>query len=198
MLPQPFSLNDLINKHTYTNSRSNINCSELFKQAQPKNVIQWRDAVQARDKNLDWLAKHAFDNQQRWGCTYTYQRLYDYLYDLVITKTYLGFSKELKALKELKTVCPSLVLGIDERYDGEYGVDIYVGTFAPGKRMVGGIQVKPTSYLNRPDDQELNAGKNAKYMARFPHVGEVKYLYYDERGQWTNMSEVVGYLRELA
>jgi hypothetical protein len=194
---QPLCLNDLINKHTHTNSRQHINCSELFKQVQPKNVIQWHDAVQARDKNLSWMAQHAYDNQQRFGCTYTYQRLYDYFEDLVIKKTFNGLSKELKALRELKPQYPTLLMGIDERYDGTYGVDIYVGATKPQKQMLGGIQVKPVSYLNRPDDQALNAKKNQKYRAKFPSVKEVKYLYYEERGVWVNMKEVLDYLHDL-
>jgi hypothetical protein len=195
---QPLCLNDLINKHTHTNSRQHINCSELFKQVQPKNVIQWHDAVQARDKNLNWLAQHAYDNQQRFGCTYTYQRLYDYVEDLVIRKTFNGLSKELKALRELKLQCPTLLLDIDERYDGAYGVDIWVGATIPKKQMLGGIQVKPVSYLTRPDDQALNAGKNQQYIVKFPSVKEVKYLYYNEQGAWVNMLEVHDYLDALA
>ena len=128
------------------------------------------------------------------------EKAYNYVYIRVIDETWLGYSRELKVLKQIQNISKKYfkltASGVDSFTDTEYAVDFEVHQ---DDILVLGIQLKSVKYrdstMKAVDDvKKINKAKNDEYTAKFG--APVLYLYVD-KGEVVNMNELIEFLDTL-
>ena len=106
-------------------------------------------------------------------------------YDLFIINSLKGNKMEDKAINELRNKLPA-EYAVDNAIgfiDEEYRVDIEI---KKDNETILGIQVKPSSYkYMRHEVKSFNTIRNSKYGI------DVKYLYYNEDEEFTNLDDII-------
>lgn len=133
------------------------------------------------------FGKNLYDAQiSYWGeHKFTLEECVQWEYDLFIINSLKGNEMEDKAINELKNKLPA-EYSVDNAIgfvDEEYRVDIEI---KKDNETILGIQVKPSSYkYMRYEVKSFNTIRNYKYGI------DVKYLYYNEDEEFTNLNEII-------
>lgn len=125
---------------------------------------------------------------------------YNYVYIRVIDETWLGYSRELTAISEIKNLCQQYsnitISDVDSYKDADFAVDFEI---RKDNLLRLGIQLKSTKYKNSDliavdEIKEINAKKNKHYFNKYG--AEVMYLYFNN-GHIVNLYELKNFLDTL-
>lgn len=108
------------------------------------------------------------ENVQSELASITEEECIDYVYNLVINRTYEGYRTEITTIYgTLQALLGCKVVSAPDEWDRKYAVDFYIEA-AKGKYI--GIQIKPISAKGAPEDYRWlrqNEDNNRKFTARY-------------------------------
>lgn len=122
---------------------------------------------------------------------------FNYVYIRVIDETWIGYSRELKVLDEIRTMCAHYNLradGVDSYMDTQYAVDFEI---RDQDKVVLAVQLKSTNYKYSQlsavkQIRKVNLDKNKRYTNRYG--ADVLYLYINSNDRVVNMNELEMFL----
>lgn len=175
-------LNQLINdiRAKYWSNRDVYVAPLHRKYPEIRSKSAFKDLInsQSGKYTLSEMAKVAYDKHSEYtNKNYTYEELYNWIYDLYVVKTLRGCDMEERLLNLLKHKRPSYDWSeADDTLDVGSNVDI-VGVNGDDRIY---IQVKPESYKNALDKaKEINKYKEDTLNAK------LHYAYYNSSNEWS-------------
>jgi hypothetical protein len=152
--------------------------------------------VNKGEKTILQVAKELYTIQRNNKYTYTTQDCIDYAFSCLVTNTIKGFKMEEKAYNIFKDT--SLYLEYASSiFDNEYSVDIIAYY---GKKIIGAIQVKPTTYLYSDnegcvEDKQRNKRNNLRFENNYNVC--VNYFYYNKQNEEFHYDRICGFINKM-
>lgn len=190
-------LNGLNGKYGISAPNKSVPVMKLIKAHRPKSKEELCELIRYHFENdcpcgiksrgtVKDFGKNLYEAQMReWGrYKYSLQTCVQWEYDLFVVQSFRGTLAEHKALAKLKNELPAYRVEATEGFvDEELRIDLIVSQNGIEKC---GVQVKPLTFsLMREGVIHFNKTANAKWGK------PVHYLFYDEKGYFTNVEAVL-------
>ena len=196
-------LNELNGKMGISAPHKSVPVMKLIKEHGPKSkaelvyLVQWHADNQCScgvksQGTIAQFGRNLYESQMEyWGAyRYSLQECVQWEYDLFVVQSLKGGRMEQKAVQLLRNNVSDV--GFEEAigyWDEEFRIDILI---KKRSAVVGGIQVKPTSFNYMRDEViDFNHDANKKWGK------PVWYLFYDEREAFTNSTELISRIGRL-
>ncbi len=196
-------LNELNGKMGISAPNKSVPVMKLIKAHKPKSKDELVELIKWHTENkcecgvvsqgtVESFGKNLYNAQTHyWGkIKYSLQECIQWEYDLFVVQSLKGGIVEKKAIEHLQKMLTSYSFEEAEGFlDEELRIDIIINK---NNEEVGGIQVKPATFkLMRREIISFNKNANQKWGK------PVLYLFYDDKEEFVNLSELINLTSKL-
>jgi hypothetical protein len=188
IMAKEWILNQSMNRWGLNKKRSVGPVSELIRKCAPRNMEDWKKYYYENvrsEKYLEELGRKLYTKIteviQYEVCEVTEVDCINYIKEVVIKRTFDGYMTEIQTIYgQLQNILGVPVKPAPDEWDRFYNVDFFIEV---GDKYIG-LQIKPTTFENAPEDykwKEVQEASHRKFQERFG--GKVFIVFSVKEGQ---------------